>query len=201
MLHTSSGAVYGKQPAGITHMPEDAEYSPDIYNHNAAYGEGKRVAEMLGAFYYRQYGIESKIARCFAFVGPYLPLDTHFAIGNFIKDALRKVPIRVNGDGTPYRSYLYASDLAIWLWTILFQGTPCRPYNIGSDQEVSIAALADKVTRISRSGMEVQIAEKADKEKPAQRYVPSIERVRTELNLEVTVSLDDAIRKTIDFYS
>jgi nucleoside-diphosphate-sugar epimerase len=200
VLHTSSGAVYGQQPSDITHISESDKLCPDIYAKNAAYGEGKRVAEMLSSFYYHQYGIRSKIARCFAFVGPYLPLDGYFAIGNFINDTLNGRPISINGDGTPYRSYMYASDLIIWLLTLLLKGEPCKPYNVGSDEDLTIARLAQLVVEIGDQGNDIAIAVKPDPNKQPQRYVPSVNLAKNELNLKVKVSIQDSIRKTMDFY-
>jgi dTDP-glucose 4,6-dehydratase len=196
-LLTSSGAVYGKQPYQMTHIPEDYPGAPDPLDPHSAYGEGKRAAEMLCRLYAHRFGLESKVARCFAFVGPYLPLDAHFAIGNFIRDACRGGPVRVNGDGTPCRSYLYAADLAIWLWTILFKGQSCRPYNTGSDRSINVADLAGLVCQVVNPGIEVTIAQRADPACPPQRYVPSIERARGELTLENWVSLEQAIEQTV----
>jgi nucleoside-diphosphate-sugar epimerase len=199
-LFTSSGAVYGRQPSDLTHVSEEYQGSPNPMDHRSAYGEGKRAAEQLCALYARQFDLSIEIARCFAFVGPYLPLDAHFAIGNFIRNTLRREPIHIKGDGTPYRSYLYAADLAIWLWTILFRGEPGVAYNVGSDQELTILQLANEVARLSDPPSEVVVQQAADANKPAERYVPDVDRARRDLKLDVSIDLREAIRRTINFH-
>jgi dTDP-glucose 4,6-dehydratase len=195
-LLTSSGAVYGKQPTDLTHISEDYLGAPDTMDARSAYGEGKRMAELLCSIYAQQYGIETKIARCFAFVGPYLPLDGDFAIGNFIRDGIKGYQIRVNGDGTPYRSYLYAADLAIWLWTILLKGNTCHPYNVGSDQEISIIDLAHTVSRVFNLKSETLTSKKLTPGECAERYIPSINRAISELNLKPITALEESISRT-----
>lgn len=197
-LLTSSGAVYGKQPPEMTHIPEDYCGAPDPSDPNSAYGEGKRAAELLCTLYAKKYGIETTIARCFAFVGPYLPLDIHFAIGNFIRDGLNGGPIVVKGDGSPRRSYLYAADLAIWLWAILFKGKMCLPYNVGSEESITIATLASIVAKCFKKPIEVKIAKTLRQGKPFERYVPATRR--TELLWRTSsIPLKQAIVKTIKF--
>lgn len=199
-LLTSSGAVYGRQPSDMTHIAEDYRGAPDLSHSNSVYGEGKRMAEMLCALSAARTQMECKIARCFAFVGPHLPLDAHFAIGNFIRDAMRGGPIVIEGDGTPMRSYMYAADLAIWLWTMLFCAESMHAFNVGSERDLSIREVAGAVASAIQPGMEIKIARTAVAGVPVQRYVPSVQAAKKSLHLSDGISLIDAIRRTAAWY-
>jgi nucleoside-diphosphate-sugar epimerase len=199
-LFISSGAVYGQQPPEVTHISEDYHGSPDPLNPNSAYGEGKRAAELFCTLMANRHGFEAKIARCFAFVGPHLPLDAHFAIGNFIHDSLQDKPIHIRGDGTPYRSYLYAADLTIWLWKILFKGESSQSYNVGSDLELSISELGKLIIETAGVEQAVIVHKQPVIGKTPARYVPSIEKARSELQLQPYIDLPTSIQKTINWY-
>ncbi len=197
-LLTSSGAVYGPQPAGLTNVAEDYAGGPDPVSPASVYGEGKRAAETLCGIYSSD-ALQPAIARCFAFVGPYLPTDTIFAVGNFIRDAAGGGPIRVLGDGRSYRSYLYAADLSVWLWTILLRGEPMRPYNVGSEVAISISDLAHAVSRTCTPAVPVHIALPAQPGPPT-RYVPATARAQRELGLAPTIELGEALTRTMAWY-
>jgi len=198
LLMVSSGAVYGEQPSDLGGVPETHSGGPDPLEPSSAYAEGKRAAELLCAQWSRRTSVPVTYARGFAFVGPHLPLDAHFAIGNFLRDALNGQPIVVQGDGTPMRSYLYGSDLAVWLWTILLRGRPGAAYNVGSDEAVSIAELAREIATLA--GVPVEIRGTPTPGMHPKRYVPSIDRARSELGLEVTVPRREAICRTLEWH-
>ena len=109
-------------------------------------------------------------------------------------------PIRVNGDGTPCRSYLYAADLAIWLWTILVRGEAGRPYNVGSEAALSIGALARMVADMREPPLAVQIAGSPVAGALSARYVPSTQRGQAELGLRETVALHEALERTLAWH-
>ena len=205
LLVVSSGSVYGPQPFDLPVLAEEYLGSPDPLSPASANGEGKRAAELMAVLEGRAQGISVTTARGFALIGPYLPLDGHFAAGNFLRDVLRGGPVVVTGDGTPVRSYLHATDMAEWLWTIHLRGRNGVAYNFGSDEEVSIGDLALRIAaahaRLASlsEAVEVQITGSALPGKTPERYVPSVRRAREELGLVPSIGLDEGIRRTLSF--
>lgn len=194
-MFLSSGAIYGPQPWDVTHIGEDWSGGPDPRDPRNTYAEAKRAAEMLGAIYGKAGNLEVVTARIFAVLGPLLPLDTHFAAGNFIRDALAGRVVRVEGAGQAVRSYLYAADLTAWLLAALVRAPAGATYNIGSEESVSIARLAERTAAVlGDAGHEV--LGRPDPGWNAGRYVPSTALIRRELGARETVGLDEAIRRT-----
>ena len=192
LLFVSSGAVYG----AATGKLEGARENESI---NATplmpYAEAKRAAEAAC----ERSRADFNIARAFAFLGPHLPLDQNFAAGNFIGDALRGGPIRVRGDGTALRSYLYPTDLIVWLIAILIRGQLNTAYNVGSDEVVSTRDLARTIAAAAGEDVRVDI-QSTQPQGPQNIYLPNIGRATNELGLKVTVPLREAIRRTLAFY-
>ena len=190
-LYISSGAVYGALAGQLAGASENDYASAQPLT---AYAEAKREAEHLC----EESGLDFVTARAFAFLGPHLPLDAHFAAGNFLRDARRGVPIQVRGDGTALRSYLYPADLVIWLLRILVRGQRGGAYNVGSDEVVSTEQLARIISVAVNPAVDVTVQSLLP-QGPQNIYLPDITRARTELKLEVLIPLSDAIRRTLEF--
>lgn len=197
MLFVSSGAVYGPLATHLDNVPESCLGGPDPLAPASAYAEGKRVGEFLCGIAARN-GLPVTIARCFAFMGPGLPMDRHFAAGNFLRDAHLGGDIVVKGDGSAVRSYLYAADLAIWLWTILLRGQAGCAYNVGSEQGISVGDLARLVATRAPARPSVRILQ-TSAGGPPERYVPDTGRARNELGLRQWIPLPASIERTLNW--
>ena len=192
-LFLSSGAVYGAQSPEISHAPESILTAPDITQAASAYGEAKRMAELYCQFLQRQGKIQLSIARCYAFLGPNLPIDQHFAAGNFVQDVLLKKTITLSGDGTPFRSYMYPTDLIEWLLVILIKARPGSVYNVGSDQEIQLKDLALLIDQ-QRAKFDLKINQpglivmgQASEQAKRNAYVPLIDKAKNDLGFNVRV--------------
>ena len=201
VLLTSSGAVYGSQPSDLINVSENFVGAPETNKSSSAYGEAKRLMELLGCLYSDFYGFECKIARCFAFIGPYLDPNGPYAITNFIRDAILNQNIIIKGDGSDYRSYMHSDDLIVSLFKILILGKNKQPYNVGSDQSISILDLAKKVVELVNNTCEIEILKSPIPGAPPNRYVPSIELIKNELNFTPATSLEEAILETANYYA
>lgn len=194
ILYVSSGAVYGQQPEAVSHIQEDAELleitslEPGKRDYSAAKRDGESYVQELGAD-----GFNVIIARCFAFVGLYLPRELHFAIGNFIEDGFCGRPIVVKAQHRVYRSYLHADDLVFWLMTLVTQASPsCPVVNVGSDESILIGDLA--LTVAHQFGQKALVPEL--RSSSIDRYVPSIDKA-LKMGCRVSRDLNDAIVATI----
>ncbi len=201
LLFTSSGAVYGTQPQSVSHIPEGTvQPNPPVRQLNA-YAQGKQIAERMCSEAGSSGQCSPIIARLFAFGGEYLPRDAHFAIGNFIQNALDRKPITIQGDGRARRSYLYGADMATWLWSALAHGETEIPFHIGSEQSVSILELAQAVAKVSGEVFnyvpEITVIKEIDLSESVHQYVPANSDTRKALRVSEWTSLTEIIRCTM----
>lgn len=190
LLYVSSGAVYGAMPLSTGLVTEEFKCNPvNIY------GSGKLMAEKICL----KSEISCAIARCFAFVGPHMPLNAHFAIGNFLGNCLRNEPIIIKGDGQSLRSFMYSTDLVDWLLTMLYASKKNEIYNVGSSVAISIHDLAYLVRKVV--GKEkLPIIIQNDASVPSNSYIPNNEKATKQLGLNVKIDLENAILKTFQSY-
>ncbi len=196
IVYVSSGAVYGPQPCDLEKIPENFLFlkADQLPENKRDYAYAKRDSEKV-IYGLGNDGLNVSIARCFAFLGPWLPLDQHFAIGNFINDGLNFRSINVNARHKVYRSYMYADDLVEWLMTIAEKSNPtCPIYNVGSDQEILINDLASQIGDFfhQKTVMLPYSSEDID------RYIPDISKTKQDLDLNLKYNLDKAILTTIE---
>ena len=196
LILASSGGAYGLQPNELKNLDENFNGAPNTLNVQAYYGEAKRVCEIMCTLHKQdQINFDFVIARCFAFSGPFLPLDHRYAIGNLVKNFIEEKPLTINGTGEDKRSYLYGADLAFWLLKILVQGKSSEIYNVGSSEEVSIKELASLVNDFNAKDI---IVKKNINISPT-RYVPSVFKANRELGLYNNFSLKYSIDRMINF--
>ena len=193
VLLTSSGGVYGPQPETLGEIPESYLGIPDPLDPMSAYSMAKRASEHLCCLYNARFGVETVVARCFSFVGKDLPLNAHFAIGNFIYDAIHSDEITITGNGAPIRSYMDQADLANWLMCILDKGIAGHAYNVGSDKGIKISELAYLVRDILSPNKSVVFMDTATTFQGRNIYIPDIRVAKSELNLDVRISLNESI--------
>lgn len=196
-LYVSSGGVYGKIDKPAVESQNTIQCIANIDN---TYSISKLFSEHLCYLYGKTHNMNFSIIRCFSFIGEDLPLNKHFAIGNFILDVKDRDFIEIKGDGSPVRSFMDQRDLANWIFSILKNGSNREIYNVGSDEEISIYDLAKLISNLSKTKKSVivrgEIVE--GQSKGRDYYVPNIEKAKDILGLRLSYTLKDSILHVLD---
>jgi len=163
---------------------------------HGVYVEAKRAAETLAAVYRSACRLPVCTVRPFTLTGPYQELDRPWAINNFLRDALTGADIRIHGDGTARRSYLYGSDAAWWILAALVHGADSEVYNLGSATAVSHAELAQLI--VARVAPRTRIVFNTLHNKPQRQddLYPDVDATMRRLGVRQTCALEQAIDKT-----
>jgi UDP-glucuronate decarboxylase len=162
----------------------------------SCYDEGKRIAETLTYDYHRQHDLDVRVVRIFNTYGPRMLENDGRVVSNFIAQALTGSPLTVYGDGTQTRSFCYASDL-IEGFIRLMASDYIYPVNIGNPGEYTISQLASAVKEMIDPGSEI-IFKPLPSDDPRRR--PDISKAKAILGWEPTISLEDGLKSTIDYF-
>jgi len=198
-LFLSSGAVYGSLPLELDSFSENW-VNVDPIEMRSEYSIGKYNSEWLVHYFAQKYSLSVVTARCFSFVGPYMSVNT-FAVMNFIFAGIRQEDLVINGDGLAVRTYLYAADMAVWLWTLLFCGVSGCSYNVGGQLPISIGDLAQVIHRtLDLNGRIIYKNLAHNQGVGPHRYIPNVLKIYQELGVEISINLDSAILRTAAWY-
>jgi dTDP-glucose 4,6-dehydratase/UDP-glucose 4-epimerase len=190
IVFTSSGVAYGDS----TTYNEAENSSINHLNPLSSLGFAKINAEYLLNMLALEINASLTICRCFSFVSPYLPVDLHYALGNFVSNAIHGNPIVIKGDGTELRSYQHVDDAIDWIISILFMNQPPLLLNVGSSRRISIKDLAGLVRRLVNPDITINILNQHTESHNFRRtsYVPSL-LVSSRLGLRNRRTLEDSI--------
>jgi dTDP-glucose 4,6-dehydratase/UDP-glucose 4-epimerase len=197
VLFTSSGVAYGRTPSGL--ITEENPSALDTTSTGSALGLGKLNAEYLMAYYAEKWGYKYSIARCFSFAGQYLPLNLHYAMGNFIANALAKQNILIKGNGEALRSYLYIGDALAWLLRLLAEPHN-QIFNVGSEKSMSMQDLAKKVAHVTGLSKSINVMSQPQEIGNFRRdtYVPSVNKITTTYSgLREWTTVEESIQKML----
>ena len=200
ILYVSSGAVYGMQPNNNLGFKENyLKFNKKIHFKNGYKKEYSKIIKKNEKLFekFAKAGRAVSIARCFSFVGEYLPRDSNYVVGNYIKNILSKQNIDIKANYEVLRSYMHEEDLVIWLLKILIHSNQnCPIYNVGSEHVISIYKLASLLAEKYSLGMNFN--NKKFSKDILDKYIPNVDKAKKELKLNTNYSSLDAIIKTIN---
>jgi UDP-glucuronate decarboxylase len=197
ILQASTSECYGDPE--VHPQPETYWGNVNPIGIRSCYDEGKRAAETLFMDYHRKHGVDIRIMRIFNTYGPKMNPNDGRVVSNFVVQALQGDDITIYGDGTQTRSFCYFEDNLDGMMALMNLDEPYPlPVNIGNPGEFTMLELAEKVIQLTGTTSKI-VYQDLPQDDPRQRR-PDISRAKTVLGWEPTISLDDGLVKTIDYF-
>ncbi len=194
-LLASTSEVYGDP---LVHpQPESYWGNVNPVGPRGVYDEAKRFAEALTMAYHRYHKLDTRVVRIFNTYGPRMRPNDGRVVSNFIVQALRGEPLTVYGDGSQTRSFCYVDDLIEGIMRLFERGS-AEPTNIGNPHEFTVRQLAQRV--LALTGSKSTIVERPLPVDDPQVRQPDISYARATLGWEPTVSLDEGLRRAIEYF-
>ena len=198
IFQASTSEVYGDP----SEHPQPESYWGNVnpIGIRSCYDEGKRCAETLFFDYFRQHQLRIKVARIFNTYGPNMHPNDGRVISNFIIQALNNEDITIYGDGEQTRSFCYVNDLIDGFILLMNSSDDLiGPINLGNPNEFTMNEIADLILRLTNSSSK-KVFKQLPEDDPKQRQ-PNIDKAKKELNWSPKISLEDGIKKTIDYFN
>ncbi len=194
-LLASTSEVYGDP---LVHpQPETYWGNVNPIGPRGVYDEAKRFAEAMTMAYHRYHGVDTRIVRIFNTFGPRMRINDGRVIPNFISQALEGKPLTVYGDGSQTRSFCYVSDLVEGIFRLL-HSDEVEPVNLGNPREMSILEFAGLINEMT--GNDAGIVFEPLPENDPRRRQPDITKAKRILGWEPQVSLEEGLRRTIEYF-
>lgn len=194
LMHFSSSVVYGPRREGNPQIKEEDIGMVDMLSKRSCYDEGKRFAETMVFNYRNLYKINAKIIRVFRTYGPRMKLNDSQMIPDFVNDSLENKDLEVLGDENFSSSFCYVSD-CVDAATKLMDTDLFGPFNVGSDVEIKVADVAQKIINQIGSSSKIKYSDPILFMTPL--CLPEIKKIRDEIGWMPVVTLEKGLEKTI----
>jgi nucleoside-diphosphate-sugar epimerase len=207
-LFYSSSEIYGDPTPDWIPTPEHYRGLVSCTGPRACYDESKRFGETLCVVFAQQHGIPTKMARPFNNYGPGLKITDKRVIPDFVREVLAGRDIVMYSDGSPTRTFCYSADAIIGYYKVLVKGQPGEPYNVGTERpEISMRELAERIIATAEElfGYRARLVRQPNPESVylvdnPNRRCPNIDKSRSHLGYNPTVSIEEGLRRSLIWY-
>jgi nucleoside-diphosphate-sugar epimerase len=208
VLFCSTSEIYGDPTPEFIPTPETYRGNVSCTGPRACYDESKRYGETLCVNFARRHGLPIKVARPFNNYGPGLKITDRRVIADFARDVVQQRDVVLLSAGTPTRTFCYIADATIGYYKVLVKGRVGEAYNIGAEApEISMAALAELIVDLARkrAGYTGRVVRGWSEDRDylvdsPDRRCPLINKARTELGYEPTITIQDGLTRSLLWY-